>query len=129
MGMYEAERALFDLRQGRSVFVTAAGEAGVLIATVDGLTDAALETLRAEGPLRLAVTRHRATSMGLVPAAVEGARGVSFSLNGEGPEQILHLARPRPVLDRPRDVRRATPGGRRTHPWRGWVDCCRRWSA
>jgi GTP cyclohydrolase II len=107
--MHDAERALFDLRQGRSVYVTAADEPGALVATVDGLTDLALEALREEGPLRLAVTRHRATSMGLVPAAMEGARGISLSLNGEGPEQILHLAMAtgRFSID-PRDVRRAT---------------------
>lgn len=110
MGMHDAERALFELRQGRSLYVTAAGEPGALIATVDGLADTALEALRDEGPLRLAVTRHRAMSMGLVPAAAtEGARGVSLSLNGEGPEQILHLAmaKGRFSIDR-RDVRPAT---------------------
>lgn len=109
MGNHDAERALFDLRQGRSVHVTAAGEPDALIATVDGLTDRALETLRAEGPLRLVVTRHRATSMGLVPAAAEGAHGVSLSLNGEGPERILQLAMAQGRFSiRPGDVRRAT---------------------
>ena len=110
MGKHNAERALFDLRQGRPLYVTAGEEPGALIATVDGLTDAALETLRGEGPLRLAVTRHRALSMGLdPPASMEEARGVSLSLNGEGPEQILHLAtaKGRFSID-PRDVRRAT---------------------
>ena len=110
MGLHDAERALFDLRQGRPLYVTAAGEPGALIATVDGLAEPALETLRGAGPLRLAVTLHRATSMGLVPdAAADGVRGVSLSLNGEGPEQILHLAiaRGRFSMD-PRDVRRAT---------------------
>ena len=110
MGLHDAERALFDLRQGRPLYVTAAGEPGALIATVDGLAEPALETLRGAGPLRLAVTLHRATSMGLVPdAAADGVRGMSLSLNGEGPEQILHLAiaRGRFSMD-PRDVRRAT---------------------
>ena len=110
MGLHDAERALFDLRQGRPLYVTAAGEPGALIATVDGLAELALETLRGAGPLRLAVTLHRATSMGLVPdAAADGVRGMSLSLNGEGPEQILHLAiaRGRFSMD-PRDVRRAT---------------------
>ncbi len=110
MGMHDSERALFDLRQGRSVYVTARDERGALIASVDGLTDAALETLRGEGRLRLVVTRHRATSMGLVPAAtMEGAHGMSLSLNGEGPEQILHLAmaKGRFSID-PRDVRPAS---------------------
>ena len=94
MGMHDAERALFDLRQGRPVYVTATGERGALVATVDGLASPALDTLRGQGPLRLAVTRHRAASMGLVPdpSAADEVRGVSLSLNGEGPEQILHLA-------------------------------------
>ncbi len=108
--MYDAERALFDFRQGRLLHVAAAGESGALLATVDGLTEATLETLRDEGPMRLVVTRHRALSMGLVPRpAMDGARGVSLSLNGEGPEQILHLAmaKGRFSID-PRDVRRAT---------------------
>lgn len=94
MGMHDAERGLFDLRQGRPLYVTAPGERGALIATVDGLQVPALEALRRHGPLRLAVTDHRARSMGLVSGAdAAGAiAGVSFSLNGEGPEQILHLA-------------------------------------
>ena len=94
MGTHDAERALFDLRQGRPVYVTAAGEPGALIATVDGLANPALDTLRKQGALRLAVTRHRATSMGLVPKpdTIDGGRGVSLSLNGEGPDQILELA-------------------------------------
>ena len=109
--MHDAERALFDLRQGRPLYVAAASEPGALIATVDGLESPALDTLRTEGPLRLAVTRHRATSMGLFsgPDAAGGVHGVSLSLNGEGPGQILHLAMARgtfPVA--PGDVRRAS---------------------
>lgn len=94
MGMHDAERGLFDLRQGRPVYVTAAGERGALLASVDGLRVPALAALRRHGPLRLAVTSHRAKSMGLVSGAVATGVGsaVSFSLNGEGPEQILHLA-------------------------------------
>lgn len=111
MGMHDAERALFELRQGRPVYVTAAGEPGALIANVDGLASPALDTLREQGPLRLAVTRHRATSMGLVPHpdAVDGARGVSLSLNGEGPDRILDLAMARGTFAvDPGDVRRAS---------------------
>jgi GTP cyclohydrolase II len=109
--MHDAERALFELRQGRPVYVTAAGEPGALIANVDGLASPALDTLREQGPLRLAVTRHRATSMGLVPHpdAVDGARGVSLSLNGEGPDRILDLAMARGTFAvDPGDVRRAS---------------------
>ena len=111
MGMHDAERGLFDLRQGRPLYVAAAGEPGALIATVDGLVIPALEALRRHGRLRLALTRHRAASMGLVPGAgaIDGARGVSFSLNGEGPEQILHLASARGTFTvDPGDLRRAS---------------------
>ena len=109
--MHDAERALFDLRQGRPVYVTAADESGALIATVDGLARPALDTLRDHGPLRLAVTRHRATSMGLLAAtaAADDARGVSLSLNGEGPERILHLAMAHGTFTvDPRDVQPAS---------------------
>ena len=107
--MHDAERALFDLQRGRPVYVTAGG-AGALIATVDGLASPVLDTLRGQGALRLAVTRHRATSMGLaVAAAGEGTRGVSLSLNGEGPEQILRLAMARGTFTvDPRDVQPAS---------------------
>lgn len=111
MGMHDAERGLFDLRQGRALYVTAAGERGALLATVDGLRAPALEALRRHGPVRMAVTGHRARSMGLVSGAdAAGATpGVSFSLNGEGPEQILRLASAQGTfaVDR-EDLRRAS---------------------
>ena len=111
MGMHDAERGLFDLRQGRPLHVTVPGERGALIATVDGLRIPALRALRRYGPLRLAVTGHRARSMGLVSGAVATSvsAGVSFSLNGEGPEQILHLASARGTFAVDRDdLRRAS---------------------
>ena len=111
MGMHDAERALFELRQGRPVYVTAGGEPGALIAKVDGLASPALDTLRGQGPLRLAVTRYRATSMGLEPGreGADGAGGVSLSLNGEGPDQILDLAMARGTFAvEPDDVRQAS---------------------
>ncbi len=93
--MYDAERGLFDLRQGRPLYVSgspdAAGEPGVLLATVDTLSQRTLETLRRldTGP-RLVVTHHRAHAMGLGDGGP--SRDVSLGLNGATqPEQILRL--------------------------------------
>ena len=93
--MYEAERGLFDLRRGRPLYVTASsdagGEPGVLLATVETLSQQTLETLRRlDTPPRLAVTHHRAQAMGLVNGG--SARDLSLELNGATrPEQILRL--------------------------------------
>lgn len=108
--MYEAQRGLFDLRQGRALYVSASGTAGSLVATVDGLDATTLATLRRLGAPRLAVTRRRADSMGLTPAAGDGGPGaVSLALNGEGPDEILHLASARGPFRAARpDVRAAS---------------------
>ena len=100
--MYKAERGLFDLRQGRPVYVVppdgevVPGDPGALVAAVDGLAATALDTLRHHGPMRLAVTGERAASMGLAPPAPDreagGAMPVSLALNGESPDQIVDLA-------------------------------------
>ena len=93
--MYEAERGLFDLRRGRFLYVTApepsAPDRGVLLATVEGLNRDSLEGLRrlSQGPVRLAVTHHRARAMGLT---VDRSRDMSLSLNGESADQILRLS-------------------------------------
>ena len=93
--MYEAERGLFDLHQGRPLYVVAssdaAGAPGVLLATVETLSQQTLETLRRlDAPPRLAVTHHRAQAMGLVNGGP--ARDLSLGLNGATrPEQILRL--------------------------------------
>lgn len=93
--MYEAERGLFDLRRGRPLYVTASSDAaggpGVLLATVETLSQQTLETLRRlDAPPRLAVTHHRAQAMGLVNGGP--ARDLSIGLNGATrPEQILRL--------------------------------------
>ena len=107
--MYEAERGLFDLRQGRAVHVVpselevAPGESGALVVAVDGLAAAALDTLRDHGPTRLAVTGERAASMGLDPSALNGDAGtvtpISLALNGEGPDEIVSLASARGSFD------------------------------
>ena len=93
--MYDAERGLFDLQQGRPLYVTesagAAGGPGVLLATVETLSQQTLETLRGlETAPRLAVTHHRAQAMGLVNGGPR--RDLSLGLNGATrPEQILRL--------------------------------------
>lgn len=93
--MYEVERGLFDLRRGRFLYVTesdrSALDQAVVVATVEGLSGDALDTLRSlgRGPLRLAVTHHRARAVGL---NVDSSRDMSLSLNGETPEQILRLS-------------------------------------
>jgi GTP cyclohydrolase II len=88
--MYEAERGLFDLRRGRFLYVVAPDRA-VLVATVEALNGDTLDGLRqlGQGPVRLAVTSHRAQAMGL---AADGSRGLSLGLNGETPHQILQLS-------------------------------------
>ena len=108
--MYEAERGLFDLRQGRALYVRARGAAGSLVATVDGLGATTLGTLRRLGAPRLAVTRQRAASMGLTPPDGDAApSAVSLALNGEGPDEIFDLASARGAFRGPRgDVRAAS---------------------
>ena len=95
--MHEAERGLFELQQGRSLYVTTPDghvpEVAVLLATVEGLKRQTLEQLRRldRRPIRLAVTRHRAEAMGLI----NGGRpcDMSLALNGEtGADQILRLS-------------------------------------
>ena len=101
--MHEAERALFELERGRSLYVTApdnpASGSASLLAAVEGLQHRTLDQLRevAGGSLRLAVTHHRARSMGLTSASPSGTNGqphdLSLGLNGESePEQILRLS-------------------------------------
>ena len=95
---------MFELERGRPLYVTTPdGEAPAavsLLAAVDGLRSQTLDQLRelAAGPLRLAVTHHRATAMGftqVLPAGSNGRRprDLSLGLNGEThPEQILRLS-------------------------------------
>ena len=108
--MYEAERGLFDLRQGRALYVRAPDAAGSLVATVDGLGATTLDTLRRLGAPRLAVTHRRAASMGLTPPVGDAApSAVSLALNGEGPDEIFDLASARgPFRGQRVDVRTAS---------------------
>ena len=106
--MHEAERALFDLRRGRPLYVTASSprnpegpgsEHAALVATIEGLQPETLASLRhlGTGAPRLAVTRHRAQALGLtlhLRGSSNGrARGMSLGLDdATDPEQILRLA-------------------------------------
>lgn len=105
--MYEAERGLFDLRRGRLVQVTSgeASEEAVLLAAVEGLTHRTLDLLRGAERcrVRLAITQHRAHSMGLTPAPPLGqvpdrAAGhhtgdVSLGVDGDtSPEGLWRLS-------------------------------------
>jgi len=123
--MYEAERALFELRRGRPLLVTASPvvpgvenslEAGVLLATVEGLRPETLRELSRMGsaPPRLVITRHRALAMGLARENGAGhlaAGGYSLGLNGyPGPEWILELSSsPDAPGPSPGEVRPASP--------------------
>jgi len=92
--MYEAERALYELRRRRVLFVEAgrthADDRDVLVASAEGLEEAALETMRAvaQGPLHLVVTSHRARALGLE----WGPGPVAVALpHDAGPGDVLHL--------------------------------------
>ncbi len=63
--VHKAERGLFELRQGRALYVTDPGSSA-LVAAVEGLTVDRLAQLRELGmDLRVVVTHHRGHAMGL----------------------------------------------------------------
>ena len=88
--MVNAERGLFDLRQGRPLLITekqatqtaSTPASGVLIAAVEGLEEAGLDRLRLLGmePLRLVVTAHRVGAMGLSPEKSNAVPSGSYSI-------------------------------------------------
>ncbi len=112
--MYEAERGLFDLQRGRPLYVAPSGgpasPPGALLAAVEGLAPPTVAELGriAGGPVRLAITHHRAHAMGLS----NGARRVPLSLLLDGassPEEIVRLSTaPGAYASRVRDVREAS---------------------
>jgi membrane glycosyltransferase len=99
VGMYEAERGLFDLQRGRSVLVTPAvgalGARPVLVAAVEGLASGTLTRLRDLGrdSVRLIVTRYRANAMGILPEGEPSVNAaVSIRIDDATPDEILRLA-------------------------------------
>jgi GTP cyclohydrolase II len=99
--MYNAERALFELRQGRPILVDGSEDAdstsrAVLVGSVEGLDDGRLAELLqlAGGPARLVLTAHRLSAMGLTNGAVPRSGG-AYSLtplDGMDVESVVHLA-------------------------------------
>ena len=96
--MHDVERGLFELRRRRILCIGGSAEQAlahgtddVLVASVEGLEDAVIETLREYGaaaPLHLIVTPHRARALGVSPfpgpLALELPRDIS-------PGDVLHL--------------------------------------
>jgi GTP cyclohydrolase II len=99
---HKAERGLFELRQGRPLFVgRREAEGSSLVAAVESLTAARLEELRSLGrPLRLLLTHHRGQAMGL--SVPNGATPSHLSLGVEDDATAQHMLRlathPGPVL-------------------------------
>ena len=111
--MHQAQRGLFDLQQGRPLYVTAPIEpgavGGTLVATVEGLTTQTLAQMAGlgDGRVRLAVTRHRAESMGLFTNGngrkARAAMSLGF-LGATSPQELLRISSttasyPRATLD------------------------------
>lgn len=101
--MYNAERGLFDLRQGRPLLVTGrasaagSGAGDTLLTAVEGLTSAVLDRLPSmgSGSPRLVLTRHRVAAMGLSPSNGHGpvVGGFAFPLDaGVGLEHVVELS-------------------------------------
>ena len=108
---HKAERALFELRQGRALCVTTEDPGpAALVAAVEVFGSERLVQLRTlGGELRLIVTHHRGRAMGLASPAL--STDLSMALTGEvTPESILRLATsPRvPALNGRSGVRSAT---------------------
>jgi len=116
--MYQIERALFELRQGRPLLLTLAQGQGddtpLLLAAVEGVDAPKLEELRrlGTGDPRLVITSLRAGALGIhVPGGFEQATGVSLHVNGERPVELLSLAAALEEADTSRmDARLASSG-------------------
>lgn len=97
--MYNAERGLFDLGQGRPVLVTGRGSGtgegaeSVLVTAVEALDAEQLEALRSSGtaPPRLVVTHHRLAAMGLSPANGNGEIHPAYALPLPGDVDLHRL--------------------------------------
>lgn len=97
---YLAERALFELRQGRPLLVNGSngGPGGdLLVASLEGLSAERLALLEqaAARPIHLVVTHHRARAMGLAVPPPDGRRSSDISLvisPGTDAARIMGLA-------------------------------------
>ncbi len=112
--MHETERALFELKRRRALYVSGSSNGArlrnpdVLVVGAEGLDDEVLGFVSscAEGPLHLIVTAHRARALG-----VQVAPGPLALRLGDGalPGDVLHLASaPSASTPDPAHVRSAT---------------------
>ena len=118
--MHQAQRGLFDLQWGRSLYVTSPTDqelvAGALVATVEGLTIQTLDQLSSldDGRARLAVTSHRAEAMGLFTNGHGRKARTAMSLGLAGrptPAELLSISSSTGRSHAPAtlDVRQASP--------------------
>lgn len=93
--MHKVERALFELRRGRALYVTSSNpSASALVAAAEGLPDETLAQLRALcGDVRLVVTHHRGQAIGLTVQHTGSPPNLSLGLNTEAtPTRVLGLS-------------------------------------
>ncbi len=85
---HKAERGLFELRQGRAVYVTDPGSSA-LVTAVEGVTGERLEQLRElDSGLRVVVTHHRGHAMGLANGGPP--RHLSIGLDRDATPAAIH---------------------------------------
>lgn len=107
--MYQAERGLFELRQDRMLLVRDPQGPSILVAGVEGLDQGTLDCMTSmDVPLRLVVSPHRATVLGLEDG---DASHLSISLsNARTPDQVIRLASE--TLQRPPELADVRPADR-----------------
>lgn len=90
------DRAIGELRRGRSLVLLGAGGRHVLVASAELATPAGLAEQRrlAGTEPRLALTRRRATALGLAPETEPGASVLCLSLPGSSAKALRALADP-----------------------------------
>ncbi len=119
--MFNAERGLFELRRGRTLLVLGSeggsGARHALVASVEGLSDRGLRSLEtyADSAPRLVVTRHRASAMGLAPAAEDQEARATYIAPPAGSADSVALCLERGIAME--TVRQLSAG--RTGPWAG----------
>lgn len=116
--MHKVERALFELRRGRTLYVTGAEPgSAALVAAVEGLPEETLEQLRSlSSDVRVVVTHHRGQAIGLSVKQAGAPSHLSIGLHTDAdPVRILRIATASAALIDTRapewqDVRAATAG-------------------